>query len=138
LAGKRNKMALFGEKKLQSGFSIMEVPIALAIIAVMLVIYTLASNTMLLNRNSRDEDLAHYIAVSEIQDLRNGGYASVPASGSFSHSLLGKLPSASASLTTSDYDTDTKQVSVTVSWLEPGSSTTHSVSLVTLISKFGL
>ena len=121
-----------------SGFSIMEVPIALAIIVVMLVIYQGASQSLVLNRNSRDQDLAHHIAVSEIEDLRGLGYSAVPASGSFTHTLLNKLPNAAASLTTSDYNSDTKQVIVTVTWVEPGSGVTHSVSLATLINKYGL
>lgn len=122
----------------QTGFSILEVPIALAIIAVVLVIYGAASSSVNLNRNSRDQDLAHHIAVSEIEDLRNLGYAAIPASGPFTHPLLGNLPNAAASLTASDYNADTKQVNVTVTWEEPGSITLHSVSLTTLINKYGL
>lgn len=124
--------------KIQDGFSLLEVPIVLAIIAVVLVIFVGASNSTILNRNSRDQDLAHQIAVSEMEDLRNLGYAGIPASGSFSHSLLTKLPNASAALTSGDYNTDTKQVTVTVTWQEPGSLVAHSVYFTTLINKNGL
>lgn len=124
--------------KKQSGFSIIEVPITLLIIAVMLIIYGAASNSVNLNRNSKDEDLANHIAVSEMEDLRSGGYAGVPVSGSFSHSLLNQLPSGSASLTSSDYNSDTKQVTVTVTWQEPGNTAAHNVSYTTLINKYGI
>lgn len=120
------------------GFSILEVPISLFIIAVVLLIYGAASNTVFLNRNSKDTDLAHYIAVSEIEDLRNLGYASIPGSGPFSHPLLATLPSANASLESSDYNADTKQVTVTVTWREPGAKVLRQVSFTTLINKYGL
>ncbi|SRR6266404_5511040 len=130
-------LAIINKNK-QSGFSIIEVPIALLIIAVMLVVYGLASNSVVLNHSSKDQDLAHHIAVSEIEDLRHLGYANLPASGSFSHSQLSLLPQSSASITISDYNADTKQVTVTVTWKEPASSVTRSVSLVTLINQYGL
>lgn len=121
-----------------SGFSILEVPIALAILAVILVIYNGAAQSLLLNRNSRDADLARQIAVSELEDLRHLGYASLPPSGPFTHPLLTGLPQNLASLTVADYNADTKQVTATVSWQEPGSGIWHSESLTTLINKFGL
>ncbi len=128
-------------KKIQAkkfGFSILEVPITLFIISAVLLIYGAASNTVFLNRNSKDSDLAHYIAVSEMEDLRNLGYAGMPASGSFTHVLLGNLPGATANLVTSDYNADTKQVTVTVTWEEPGARNLHSVTFSTLVNKYGL
>ena len=122
----------------KTGFSILEVPIALMIVAVMLLIYGAASNSVSLNSNSRHQDLAHFIAVSEMEDLRALGYDNLPASGGFSHPLLGNLPSSAAVLTVGDYNDNTKQITVKVSWQEPGRAAVHSVSLVTLINKYGL
>lgn len=125
-------------KKYLAGFSLLEVPIALGIIAVMLLIYGAASNSVMLNRNSRDQDLAVRIAASELEDLRKLGYAALPLSGGFSHSLLQNLPEASANFTVSDYNSDTKQVTVAVIWKEPGVAASHKVFLTTLINKHGL
>lgn len=124
--------------KKQAGFGILEVPISLFIIAVMLLIYGAASNSMTLNRNSKEQDLGHFIAVSELEDLRALGYANLPASGAFSHPLLENLPGGTATLTVSDYNNDTKEVIVTVTWKDPGSFTIHSTVLTTLINKYGL
>lgn len=131
-------MAQNYKKNLQSGFSLLEVPISLFIIAVMLLVYAAASNTLMLNRNSREADLANYIAVSEIEDLRNTGYANLPASGAFIHPLLDQLPSGAATIAVTDYNNDTKEVVVTVSWKDPGSFAAHSAVLTTLINKYGL
>lgn len=125
-------------KKSISGFSILEVLITLFIIGVVLVIYGAASNTVLLNRNSNNSDLAHYIAVSEMEDLRNLGYDNLPVSGVFSHSLLGKLPEASATLTVSSYNSDTKEVTVTITWKDPRALNIRNVTFTTLINKYGL
>ena len=125
-------------KKTQSGFSLLEVPISLFIIAVMLLVYAAASNTLMLNRNSREADLANYIAVSEMEDLRDAGYANLPASGPFAHQLLNQLPSGAAAIVVNDYNNDTKEVVVTVSWKDPGSFAEHSAVLTTLINKYGL
>lgn len=128
----------FLKQKSGAGFSLLEVPITLFIIAVVLLIYGAASNSVVLNRNSRHQDLAHYIAVSEMEDVRSLGYAGVPATGPFNHSLLSQLTGAAATVTTSDYNADTKQVTVTITWTEPGAATTRTVSLTTLINKYGL
>jgi len=122
----------------QDAFSILEVIISLFVISVVLVIFGASASSLNLNKNSRDQDLAHYIAVSELEDLRHGGYAAVPVSGSFTHPLLSKLQSATATLTTTNYNADTKQVKVVVTWKESGGVNSHSVSFTTLINKNGL
>jgi len=124
-------------KNKQSGLSIIEIPIALFIVGVTLLIYAASSNSAVLNKEARYQELANRIASSEMEDLRNGGYTNVPASGSFSNSLLSQLPSNSTVLTVSDYNADTKQVVVKVSWLS-ANGTTHNISLTTLITKSGL
>ena len=122
----------------QSGLSIIETVITLFIVGVALLIYAAASNNILLNSNAQHVNIAQRVALNELETLRAGGYASVPASGSFSDSLLTKLPSSSATITTSDYNASTKQIVVTVSWMEPSSKSNHSVTYTTLLTKFGL
>lgn len=125
-------------KKFEGGFSIMEVPISLFVIAVVLIIYGAASNTVTLNRDSRHKDIAHYIAVNKIEELRNLGYNGIPTSGTFTHSDLSKLPNSTATLTSTDFNADTKQVEVVITWAEPGAKNLRRVSLITLVNKYGL
>ena len=120
-----------------TGSSLIEVLVTLFIVGVMVVFYQAASRSALLTRIAKDEDLALRIATHELEGLRAGGYMSLPASGSFSDSLLSNLASSSAAMNVSDYNTKTKQVTVTVSWTESGSSGAHSVSLSTLITQTG-
>lgn len=119
------------------GFSLIEVTIAVAIIGTMLI----ATGVMLQRipvsgREVRDQDLALRIARNEIETLRGGGYTTLPASGPFANTLLGSLASSTASRTITDYNTQTKQVMVTVLW-RGANMQNRSVSLTTLITENG-
>jgi hypothetical protein len=135
---KETKKYMVGRIDKNLGFTILEIPVSLFIIGVVLVIYAAASNTVVLNRHARHQDLAHRIATSEMEDLRDVGYDLLPPSGSFSNALLGSLPSSSANVNVADYNADTKQVDITVTWQEPGSDTVSTANLSTLITKNGL
>lgn len=126
------------QKKSQFGYSLIEIPIGLFIIGLMLLIYAAASNTVILNKNAKNQELAHRIAAGKMEDLRATAFASLPSSGSFTHSLLSNLPSGQANLTVSDYNADTKQITVTVTWKESGNSNTRTVSFTTLMTKNGI
>jgi hypothetical protein len=121
-----------------NGYSMIDVVISLFVIGVVLMIYAAASNTVVLNRNAKHQDLALRIANSQLEDLRHTAYNSLPASGSFTHALLGSLPSSAASMTITDYNQSTKQLVVTVTWQEPGNSNTRTVTLSTLKTRGGL
>jgi|ERR1051326_5327943 Tfp pilus assembly protein PilV len=121
---------------LQSGMSIVEVLVALFIIVAALVLYQAALNSILLTRNTRDQDLAVKIASNQLESLRTGGYSAVPVSGPFSNSQLSLLPSGAGSLSVTTFNTKTKQVTATVTWTESNSNQ-HSVSLSTLITETG-
>jgi len=123
--------------KNQTGLSILEIIISLFLIGVVLILYSGSLNSVMLTSNAGDQELALRIANNKIESLRAGGYAAVPTSGSFSDSLLSSLPSGQATLTTSDYNSKTKQVDVLVSWTERGTSKSHNVSLTTLITQTG-
>ncbi len=122
----------------QQGYSLLEIPISLFIIGLVLVIYHAASNTVILNVNAKHQELAQRIAVSKMEDLRSGSYTSLPASGTFTHSYLSQLPSSTARIDVTNFNSDTKQVVVTVTWKEPGNPKTRTVSFTTLMTKNGL
>jgi len=116
------------------GFSLIEVVVAIAIIGVMVVATsTLLQRLPISGREVRDQDLALRIARNEIEVLRAAGYDSLPASGSFTNTLLSSLASSSASLTISDFNAKTKRVEANVSWR--GALGTRFVSLTTLITE---
>ncbi len=122
----------------KNGYTLIEVVISLFIIGVMLLVYSAASNTLILNRDAKHQQIANRIAASELEDLRGMPFASLPASGPFSHPLLSSLPSGEAILSISDDYDKLKQVTVTVSWQEPGSQNIHQVNLTTYIGEQGL
>ena len=123
--------------KKQIGFSLIEVVITLFIIGVIFVVYQAALNGLFLTRNAKDSEIAVRIATHKMEELRAIGYANLPASGSFTDTLLSSLPQSSASMTISDYNLKVKQVKVTVTWREVRTSVSHSVVLDTLISQVG-
>jgi prepilin-type N-terminal cleavage/methylation domain-containing protein len=122
-------------KKITKGFSLIEITVAVAIIGLMVVATGLMLQRIPVNgREVRDQDLALKIARNEIEAVRSTGYANLPASGSFSSSLLSSLASSTASIAVTDYNTKTKQVVATVSWRGAG-SIIRSLSLTTLITQ---
>lgn len=117
------------------GFSLIEVTIAVAIIAVMVVTTsTLLNRLPVSGREVRDQDIALKVARNEIESLRALGYASLPTSGPFTNMLLSSFASSSASVTITDFNAKTKQVVVNVFW-QSSTLTTRSVSLATLITQ---
>jgi prepilin-type N-terminal cleavage/methylation domain-containing protein len=133
----RQKSQVIKNVSAQRGFSLLEVVVSLFIIAVMLALYQVSLDSITLSRSAKDQDIALRVAGGKMEELRALGYASLPASGPFTDPQLSLLPGSSASLAVSDFNPKTKQATVTVSWLEPGSSPGRSVSLTTLITKLG-
>lgn len=117
------------------GFSLVEVTIAVAIVGIVIVATSvLVQRLPVSGREVRDQDLALKIARNKIETLRAAGYESLPASGPFTDTLLSSFSSSTASVTVSQFNDDTKQIGVTVSW-EGAELTTRSVSLTTLITE---
>lgn len=117
------------------GFSLVEVTIAVAIVGIVIVATSvLIQRLPVSGREVRDQDLALKIARNKIETLRAAGYESLPASGPFTDTLLSSFSSSTASVTVTQFNDDTKQVGVTVSW-EGAELTTRSVSLTTLITE---
>ena len=119
------------------GFSIIEIVISIFIIAMMLLLLEAVLHGIPLIKLARDQDIALKIAGNEIEGLRAGGYDALPATGSFSDSLLSSLASSTAQVTVSVYNTTTKQVTATVAWREQGESTDRQMVLSTLITQVG-
>src|ERR1035437_2031769 len=101
------------------GFTLIEVVVSIFIIGVIVVASTMLLRAAQVNRVTQDEDIALKIANNEGGVLRAGGYAALPASGSFTNALLPSLPSGVATVTISSYNTKTKKADVSVSWLGP-------------------
>ena len=120
----------------RSGFSLIEVVVSIGIVGVALVAVGALVHTIPLSQQTRYETLALTIATDEIEGLRTGGYAAIPAGGPFTNTLMSSLPSGSGTLTTADYNPKTKSVTVTVSWQKPGLAA-RTISLSTLITQVG-
>jgi type II secretory pathway pseudopilin PulG len=128
----------YKQKKVpQNGFSIIEATVSLFILGTVIIIYSAASNSMVLNRNAKEQELALRIAQTEMETLRATTYALLPASGNISDALLSQLSGGAETLTVSAYNSNTKKIVVTVNWNSAG-NVARSTSLTTLISKWGL
>lgn len=124
--------------KVFRGFSFIEVIVSIFIVSVILLLLQAVIQSSILIRTSKSQGIALSIARNKLEDLRTSGYVTLPGNGSFSDSLLGTLPTAATTtLTVSVYNAKTKHVSVSVIWLEPGSTASSTVSLSTLITQTG-
>lgn len=130
----KNKKQKRGQRS--TGFSLVEILVTVGLVGIMIVVYFGVLNSGFLARDSRDRDVALRIASHKIEELRALGYSNLPASGSFTDTLMSSLPSGSGSFTVSTYNTKTKQVVVTVSWTEPHQGA-HPVVLTTLLTQLG-
>lgn len=124
-------------KPLLKGSTLIEALIALLIMGGMLVLFQIATQQVPLSRQTSNEDTALRVARTKIESVRALGYANIPASGTFSDPTLTTLPSATATLTVSEYNVKTKEVEVTIVWREPNASSDSTVSLTTLITEAG-
>lgn len=120
------------------GFSLIEVTVSIFIMGVMLFLLQALIQSGVLLRISKSQSIALSIAQNKLESLRAGGYATLPPSGTFSDSLVGTLPqAATTTLVVSVYNAQTKQISVSVVWRDPGATASSTVSLSTLITETG-
>lgn len=120
------------------GFSFIEVSISIFIVGVMLLMLQSVVRSGALVRISKSQGIALAIARNKLENMRVSGYAALPSSGTFSDSLMSALPPlATTTFTVSVYNEQTKQVSVSVVWKDPGSTASSTVSLSTLITQAG-
>ncbi len=119
------------------GFSLIEVVVSLFVIGVVILLASSILKAAPLSRHAKFEGTAATIASNELETLRALGYDALPANGTFSDALLSTLPAGSGSYASSDFNTKTKQVTVTVSWVETGATASSTVSLTTLVASIG-
>ena len=119
------------------GFSLIEIVVSLAIFSALLILLQAVIRDGTLVRTSKNQGIALSIARTKLESLRSDGYVALPASGSFSDSLLDTLPQATTTLTVSTYNAKTKQITVRVLWQETGRTASSTVSLSTLITETG-
>lgn len=119
-----------------AGFTLIEVLIAVFVVGMLVALYGVGVMTMSVSREAARKDVALHAANQQLETLRIGGYAALPASGSFSNAQVTSLPGGVGSTTVNTYNGETKQVVVEVSWQEAGRGT-RSVLLSTLITETG-
>ena len=120
------------------GFSLIEVIVSIFIVGVLLVLLQAVVRSGVLVRTAKNQGIALAVARNKLEALRAAGYAAIPANGPFYDSLLSTLPrAATTTLVSSDYNAKTKQVAVSVIWLDAGMTASSTVSLSTLITQTG-
>ena len=120
------------------GFSLIEVVVSIFIVGVMLVLLQAVFRSSVLVRIAKNEGIALSIARNEVESLRAGGYASLPLGSTFYDSLVTSLnTNATTTLAITVYNATTKQVVVSVVWLDPSKTASSTVSLSTLITQTG-
>lgn len=119
------------------GFTLIEVVVSLFIIAVGIAVASSVGASIKSSADAEKANIALRIAATELDTIRDGGYANVPANGTaFSSAYLSSLASSSASTTNSAYNAKTKLVSAGVSWVDSRGKSRY-VSLTTLITQTG-
>lgn len=130
----------------QKGFSLVEIILAIMVVALIVALITNLPNSFSLIGASRRYATAKDIATKRLENLRLNGFSNLglPGTTSFSDSRLAVLPSATATYTIADCppsicthgETDIKQVNVTLTWQEKNQ--TRTINLYTFISSGGL
>jgi prepilin-type N-terminal cleavage/methylation domain-containing protein len=120
-----------------TGFTLLEVITVIFLIGLVLVLYQTALGKVRLIQYAKNQEIALRAANNKIEELRSGGYAALPGSGSFSDSQLDTLSESTATMNITDYNASTKTVTITIEWHEPVGATVRNISLTTLITKTG-
>ena len=108
----------FHQKKLNKGFSLVEILVTLAFIAIILSILFAVGNIWRSIRNLQWQTIAYNISKREMENLRNTQFSSLPPSGAFIDNQLSRLPSGSGQLAVSG--SDPKDIKVVVYWNQEG------------------
>lgn len=122
-----------------SGFTIVEVLIALGLFAVVVPLFTVGiTNLTAINNRARDLALANMVAQNKVEILRSAGYNSLSdGSVDFSNELPSTLANPkSASYVVSSPATGIKEVAVTISYKDY--QTVRTIQYETLISELGV
>jgi Tfp pilus assembly protein PilV len=126
-------------KKLQTGFTVVELVVSIVVAGIIIPSVALALNNLAaINHRARDQALANTIAQNKVETLRSIGYNSVSTGTvNFSSELPGSMGSPrSASYTVSTPATGEKQIDVNISYTDYGSA--RAVTYRTYISELGV
>lgn len=119
-----------------SGFSLIEILIAVGIVGVTIIMFHAVFSGSVLSENANYAGVARTIAQTKIDTLRASGYDALPASGAFVDSAMTTIPGGSGTITVATYNATTKQVTVRVEW-SGHAGAGGAISLDTLITETG-
>ena len=124
--------------KSRRGFTLVELVVALGLIAITLFCYFAVLKTVTLTRFAKHQALAYQVAVKKIEELKAVPFGSLPVTGSFTDSALTALPQAQANLTVTDHggSASVKEITVTISWQE--SVGAKNIQLKTMLTNGGI
>jgi len=122
---------------LHRGFTLIEAVVAIFLVGLMIVLVLTVAQSIPLLERVKNQDIALKAAQNELEILRAGGYDALPASGSFTNTLVTTLPSGSGAVAVTSFNAKTRQVVVTVTWRELNSASDSTLSVATLITKTG-
>lgn len=124
--------------KNKQGFTLIELVVALGLIAVTLFGYFAVLKTVTLTRFAKHQALAYQVAIKKVEELKAVPFGSLPVSGSFTDSALAALPQVQANLTVADYggSAGIKEITVTISWQE--SAGAKNVQVKTILTSGGI
>lgn len=102
----------------QQGFSLIEIIVTMFLVLVIFTLTLIEMNALTIVGKQRNESIAYYVAIKQMEQLRATEFDDLPDSGTISNPLLGEIPSGSGSFSVSDYSgyTDLKEIIVTVNW----------------------
>ena len=124
--------------KNNQGFTLIDVVVALGLIAITLFCYFAVLKTVTLTRFSKHQALAYQVAIKKIEELKAVPFASLPTSGPFTDSALTALLQAQANLTVANHggSASIKEITATISWQENG--VTKNVEVKTMLTNGGI
>ena len=131
-------------KSAQQGISLVETLIVIATISILVVLIASVSSSVATIGKTRSSSLAKDIASRELDYLRKIGYANLAnGNNTFTDSDLSRLPFGTGKYEISDCPVTvctkgekTKQVKVTINWVEQGN--TKTAELMTLVGEGGI
>jgi len=118
--------------KKYGGFTLLEVAIAIGLIAVATSVFLGIWFLSIAGKRSEHLIVASHIASREIEHIRQTNFDLLPASGPFSDPMLAELPSGAAFVSVENYEgvSDMKHVSVTVSWSDGGATKNYKLDTI--------
>ncbi|MEK7508433.1 MAG: prepilin-type N-terminal cleavage/methylation domain-containing protein [Patescibacteria group bacterium] len=124
--------------KNNQGFTLIELVVALGLMAIALFGYFAVLKTVTLTRFAKHQALAYQVAIKKIEELKAVPFGSLPVSGSFIDSALSALPQVQANLTVANHggSAGIKEITATISWQENG--ITKNVEVKTMLTSGGI